>query len=403
MKLSLYFDHRYYLDAAGIPRSKQNFNYEYFQKRHLGVFDDIRILARLEAASSDEVCDEYTLGPGVTLVPIGNWHGPLGFLMNISRIKRVISREVALGSASIGILPGVVPSVAIAILIARGRKFAVEVGGDPWDVFSPGAYRAGLRPLVRFFSRWLLAYQCRKASAVNYVTSRLLQERYPCSPGVFSNAASNVELPEEAFVEEPKRYADLGMRSARLVFVGMLEQMVKAPDVALNAVAICHQKGMPVELHFVGDGRHRKDLEELASRLILSESVFFHGRLSAGEMVRQVLDECDMFIMPSRAEGLPRAMIEAMARGLFCIGTDVGGIPELIEKRWLVPPNDAASLAERVMLALANVEDMRSAARRNLDFSRSYASKELSRRWHEFYEAVAHLDTDRRVSTEESR
>ena len=63
-----------------------------------------------------------------------------------------------------------------------------------------------------------------------------------------------------------------------------------------------------------------------------------------GHGVTEQLDAADVFVLPSRQEGLPRAMIEAMARSLPCVGSDVGGISELIPD-WVVPPNDPQALA----------------------------------------------------------
>ena len=74
----------------------------------------------------------------------------------------------------------------------------------------------------------------------------------------------------------------------------------------------------------------------------------FLGQLPAGEMVRAQLDKADLFILPSKTEGLPRALVEAMARALPCIGTTVGGIPELLPSEDLVPPGDVKALAETI-------------------------------------------------------
>lgn len=75
-----------------------------------------------------------------------------------------------------------------------------------------------------------------------------------------------------------------------------------------------------------------------AGRLGVADRVTFVGTVPAGAAVRAHLDAADLVVVPSRTEGLPRALIEAMARGLPAVGTTVGGIPELLADVDLVPP-----------------------------------------------------------------
>ncbi|GAB3976194.1 glycosyltransferase family 4 protein [Plantactinospora veratri] len=83
----------------------------------------------------------------------------------------------------------------------------------------------------------------------------------------------------------------------------------------------------------LGDGRYRPRLERLATDLGVRRQVHFTGTISAATEVRRQLDAADLFVMPSRTEGLPKALIEAMARGLPAVATSVGGIPELLPRR----------------------------------------------------------------------
>ncbi len=78
------------------------------------------------------------------------------------------------------------------------------------------------------------------------------------------------------------------------------------------------------------------------------------------------LDSADLFVSPSRQEGVPRAMIEAMARGLPCIGSSVGGTPETLPQEFLVPPNDRPRLAAEIMRVAANPNLMEAMSAQNL-------------------------------------
>ena len=89
------------------------------------------------------------------------------------------------------------------------------------------------------------------------------------------------------------------------------------------------QAGHDLTLRVVGDGKRRPDLEALAAQLNCRERIVFAGQLPSTAIIGE-LDRADLFVLPSRQEGLPRAMIEAMARALPCIGSDVAGFPELL-------------------------------------------------------------------------
>jgi glycosyltransferase involved in cell wall biosynthesis len=84
--------------------------------------------------------------------------------------------------------------------------------------------------------------------------------------------------------------------------------------------------------------------------------------------------------MPSRMEGLPRAMIEAMARALPCLGSTVGGIPELLSSEDLVAVGDAPGLAKKIHEVLADPARMSRMSARNLEKAREYAEAPGERR-----------------------
>jgi glycosyltransferase involved in cell wall biosynthesis len=137
-------------------------------------------------------------------------------------------------------------------------------------------------------------------------------------------------------------------RALRLVSIGSLARMYKAPDILLQAIARCVDDGLDLELTYVGEGQHRPAMEQLALTLGLGGRVRFVGQLTTRAAVVGELDRADLFVLASRTEGLPRAMLEAMARALPCIGSTVGGIPELLPASDLVPPGDVAALAAKI-------------------------------------------------------
>ncbi len=156
----------------------------------------------------------------------------------------------------------------------------------------------------------------------------------------------------------------------------------------IRAAAAVVDAGVDVRLTLVGEGRLRPALERLATALGCRERVVFSGHLSSPAAVRAALDDADLFVLPSRTEGLPRAMVEAMARRLPCIGSAAGGIPELLPGDALVPPGDAAALSRAIREMLADPSRMARHGQANLERARLYRQELLQARRVEFYRCV---------------
>lgn len=198
---------------------------------------------------------------------------------------------------------------------------------------------------------------------------------------------SDVHLPDTAFAPRARGPIQAG-RPCKLITVGTLAQLYKAPDALIGAVGICVKQGMDLESVLVGDGKYRSELEMRARALGLGSCVRFAGQLASSDAVRAELDRADIFVLPSRQEGMPRAMLEAMARGLPCIGSQVGGIPELLPAEDLVPAADATALAAVITAALRDPERQARMSGRNLAKARLFHDQVLRERRMSFYAEV---------------
>lgn len=135
--------------------------------------------------------------------------------------------------------------------------------------------------------------------------------------------------------------------TCRLLFVGRLDQ-VKGVVVLFDAVAAMLAGGgdgdaSAVHLTLVGDGPQRADLERRTRELGIESSVVFAGYRNQDE-VQQHLADCDVFVLPSFAEGVPVSLMEAMAVGRPVVATNVGGVTELVrdgDNGVVVAPGDA--------------------------------------------------------------
>ena len=92
--------------------------------------------------------------------------------------------------------------------------------------------------------------------------------------------------------------------------------------------------------------------------------------------------------MPSRAEGLPRALVEAMSRGCPCIASSVGGIPELLETSDLVPPRSSEKLAKLILQVASDSNRLLAMSARNLTKAAQFNPQTLKESRRAFLEEV---------------
>lgn len=387
MKLLFFTEARLQQTVEGrFYSADQSFSYQMF-KRYLKTFDKVLVIARSSLVGND-VVDETTRvdNAGISVLPLPYYIGPYQYLANKVTLIKTLGNYLDSNSdaAIICRVPGIVGTLAARWLVNKKRPYGVEVVGDPHDVFAPGSFNHPLRVLFRYSGIKNLKTVVKNASAAIYVTRKSLQERYPTANNVFSTSSSNVMLPPEAFVAEAKVLKKACHYS--IVAVGALAAMYKSPDIAIEAMTNLKKRGRDVSLRWLGDGRYRSEMVELTRQAGIADKVTFIGNIDSAEEVRQYLDAADLFVLPSRTEGLPRAMVEAMARGLPCIGTDIGGIPELLAQEALVPINNASWLAEKIDYFLNTSKFSDAQAKRNLAEAQSYAFDILEGRRLEFYQ-----------------
>ncbi|MEQ4302989.1 glycosyltransferase [Plantactinospora sp. B6F1] len=355
--------------------------------RYLSAFDSLRIVARAMDVATAPDGAERVDGPAVELWPVPYYLGPRQYLRRLTRIRRAVRAAAAPADAVLLRVPSPIGSLLAAERDRHGLPYALEVIADPYDVFAPGVLRHPLRPLFRRRYTAQLRHQCAAAIGAAYVTDAYLQARYPTRMSATAASIPEGHFPASAYVDRP-RTVERTRGAATLISVGSLEQMYKGIDTLVEALARLTTTDPPVRLVHVGDGRCLPRLQQLAARLGVADRVVFTGTLSAGEAVRDQLDAADLFVLPSRTEGLPRALIEAMARGLPAIGSTVGGIPELLPADYLVTPGDVPGLAALIRRLLADPERLADASARNLARARDYSGEVTGRRRATYYAEV---------------
>lgn len=157
---------------------------------------------------------------------------------------------------------------------------------------------------------------------------------------------------------EPWEKPDTLARGGGVLFVGDLSE-VKRPEDAIVAHASLSgdlRRRFPLTMVGAGDVARSAFLVKLADRLGLGDTVQFTGHLEQDE-VRRLMRRADLLVMPSRAEGMPLVLLEAMQAELPAVVTDVGAIREMVRdgvEARVVPPQDPLRLVSAMKQLLAS-------------------------------------------------
>lgn len=163
----------------------------------------------------------------------------------------------------------------------------------------------------------------------------------------------------------------------RIVAVGRFVQK-KGFDDLLRAAGILRDQGRSFSVHLVGYGEEEAALKTMAADMKLEEWVTFTGPLSQDQVKDRVI-QSQVLAAPciqgddGNQDALPTVLLEAMALGTPCIGTPIGGIPEIINDGvdgWIVPPRDPGALAAAIAQILGHpdlIEEKGRSARRHAE------------------------------------
>lgn len=350
----------------------------------LRAFSEVVIVARVHEVGMADSGFEVE-GPRVRVQPLPVFSGPRGVITFLLRSASLVAAATPGRQAWFGgKLPGTVGTVLLRRAKRLGRPFIANVVGDPHDVLQAGtAGRVG-RQLAHVAGA-LLKHQMRQVDAGVYVSQSALQARYPVRKGVPTLARSNVELPDSAFAKRE----EFTLRSPiRLVAIGSHEQRYKGHDLLIRAVGQLRSLGHHAQLHLIGGGRHHQELQNLAAELLPPESVILHGHLNDVGQVRSVIDNSDIYVHPSRTEGLPRALVEAMARSTPCIGSTAGAIPELLDSSVLFDVDDLPALVALLQTMLESPDLRQRQALQNYERATTIAKLSEPGRYGDFLMTV---------------
>lgn len=350
--------------------------------RYLKYADHLTVTIRVEPfregadTNRSKLIDETA----VSIVAIPSQSTLSGILFRRAEAARILTEELKKVDFAIIRLPSFIGQLTAKIARKLHKPYLVEVVGCPWD----SLWNYGLKgKLVAPWMTWSMKQQVKQADYAIYVTSRFLQGRYPtdgtgigCSDVQINTVTDEIlQHRLEKIHSENKRFV-LGTTAA-------VNVPYKGHQYVIEALGELKKQGIT---HFtyqmVGDGDQSRLRQVIADNGV-EDQVEFLGAMTH-DKVFQWLDTIDIYIQPSRQEGLPRALIEAMSRGLPAIGAATGGIPELILPECIFS-NTNRNIDEICALLLSYTpERMEKEAVRNHAESKKYLVESIEKRRNDF-------------------
>ena len=238
-------------------------------------------------------------------------------------------------------------SHVVALVVSR-------ITGLPWLAFTHGWTREDRKVAIyHALDKWML----RIADSVIAVSPPLFNlfrevrgERRQTH--LIFNAADTSTLPGKYGGEAVRRRL---LAPGREVLVGCFGRLSfeKGVDILLRSISLIRRGFPQVSFLILGDGPEREALGSLATELGLGDSVTFEPHALA---MRDYYEAIDLLVLPSRSEGLPNVVLEALSFGVRVVGTDVGAVREVITDRqngWVAPSGDPRALARVMDTALS--------------------------------------------------
>ena len=207
---------------------------------------------------------------------------------------------------------------------------------------------------IGFYNRCDLILSPSKSLA-----DELVREGLKCPIRVLQNSINaNLFKPAEDPSAKEAAKKSFGVKNCSVCYMGRLSYE-KSIEQVVQAFALINKKMPELNLMLIGDGPERKNLEELAKNLQVSESIIFTGSLLYNDDLARGLQANDLFVSASKSENMPLSVLEAMACGLPMVLVREKGLAELVKENIngvFAKTDDPANIAEKIMSLLSQPE-----------------------------------------------
>ncbi len=351
-------------------------------QRYLNLGVKVTILIRVVKASENELQGLTKItSHKVEIASIPDFKSFSKYIEKITEVKKIINNAINHNDIIVVRLPSAAGVIAAKSAQNLNKPLMVEMVGCTFDGYWNYNWKGKLIAHYKYYS---LKKLIQNVNYIVYVTERFLQKRYPSKAASIS--CSNVYLNninESALRERIKKIESRDESNAIILgTVASMNVSYKGQHYVMHALASLKNKGLKFNYYLVGQGDDTF-LRNLVIKLGLQNEIKFIGPLKH-ENILDFLNEIDIYIQPSQQEGLPRAVIEAMSTACPALGSDVAGIPELLNEDSIFKAGNVLAIEQ--ILQNVNKEWMLKSAQENFSKAHNYQFEILNKRRIDFYQ-----------------
>ena len=361
------------------------FSYSYW-KEYLQIFDEVCPIGRVRKVTTLPKGWQRADGPNVCFISIVDYVGFWDLLTKMPRALLGCWRATR-GHGAWLLRAGTIATLCWFFLRLRGKPYAMEVVGHAGEsvLTVRNVQYFGLQRFIALIGHSLCRAEAKNATCVSYI-SEYVRRLYPNSDRSKAWFFSSVKVDEEV-IGSPRTAKEFEVEHFHIISVGRLEPE-KGHRFLIEAVRRLRDQGHSIHATIVGPGKEIDNLRQSVEEKGLSGRINICGTIPWGSELFAELDKAQLFILPSLTEGLGRALIEAMARGLPAIGSDTGGIKELLYHKYRVEPGNSKALAEKIASVLACPEELAAMSKANFEKALEHKLEIMNQRKMEFWQSI---------------
>lgn len=370
-----------------------------YLSRFTSNFDKVVVIARgHKATTHDNVSNlRESGGDKVFFQIIDDFVGIKSYILNRRTIQKQIEKGLMNVDAVFVRMPCILTTLSLSIAKKLNKPIFIDVGADPETIYL-GSRKTLFRRLLSLYLKNVCKRSCMFANGVSYVTEYILQEKYPCkaikageSEKYFTASISNVDISSDFYYNRSLKEYETNTIKLLHISNNIPKNSSKGHQEALSVLSYLHKKGFQAKLTFLGDGDGVSELKNMATKLGISDYVFFEGRVADRNEYRNYLLDNDIFVFPSHSEGLPRVLLEAMATGMICVSSNVDGIPEILGKEDIFDYSNIEGMGDRIINIITNKEVMSRISEKNFNTALNYSHDKLKQKIDSYYGKVRSL------------
>lgn len=380
MKLLFVHDHPFYKDEKNIVYTGGSFPKNLWDN-YLINFKIISVFGR--NSNSIKSKNGISSKNGVNFYLTKNYTSIKSLLKNYNKINNELEKLIIENDIILIRLPSILGIIAGNIALKHKKKIWVEQVGNAKEALDKHGSLIGkiTAPFLHFLNKNIV----KKANYISYVTEKKLQIDYPCNSSSIQVALSDVIINNILSENEIDKENRFYIGHFKIGIIGGFDTKYKGFDIFLKAVNELPEKiKLNIEFYFIGKGDPQWIID-LSKELNLFNNIKFIGPLKAGEEINNLLASLSLYIQPSLTEGMPRALLESMAMGCPCLGSNVGGIPDILDDKDIHQAGDYVKLAEQIKSYYNNRVDLEKESISNLIKIEPYLFTNLNKRRLDFY------------------